>query len=174
MASHSGSRVAAAVGACRARFGRLSPSGLRHLCIEEGPPIACPYEILSPHVQELAVVSIIDSRWERTLAPSPGTHSGSFGPRARSPRRKRSHCPTASGAGASARQVGAEHFDGCPFGHAHWYVIVFPQPWARMRPSADDSRLMSSTEQTRLYAARDFTLLNLGTGVAMRLVSVVE
>ena len=82
--------------------------------------------------------------------------------------------PAAFGAAASARQVGVKHFDDCPFGHAHWYVIVFPQPSAWTRPSAGDWRLMWSTEQTRLYAARSFTLLNLGAGAVARPVATVE
>jgi len=40
---------------------RMIP-GPRHLCIEEGTQSAWLYEILSPHVQELAVVSVSDSR----------------------------------------------------------------------------------------------------------------
>jgi transposase len=40
---------------------RMIP-GARHLCIEEGTQSAWLYEILSPHVQELAVVNVSDSR----------------------------------------------------------------------------------------------------------------
>ena len=40
---------------------RMIP-GQRHLCIEEGTQSGWLYEILSPHVQELAVVSVTDSR----------------------------------------------------------------------------------------------------------------
>lgn len=40
---------------------RMIP-GPRHLCIEEGTQSAWLYEILSPHVQELAVVNVTDSR----------------------------------------------------------------------------------------------------------------
>jgi hypothetical protein len=40
---------------------RMIP-GQRHLCMEEGTQSAWLHEILSPHVQELAVVGVTDSR----------------------------------------------------------------------------------------------------------------
>ncbi len=44
---------------------RMIP-GPRHLCIEEGTQSAWLYEILSPHVQELAVVNVSDSHGQKS------------------------------------------------------------------------------------------------------------
>jgi hypothetical protein len=43
---------------------RMIP-GQRHVCMEEGTQSAWLYEILRPHVQELAVVNVVESRGQK-------------------------------------------------------------------------------------------------------------